>query len=38
MTVVVASFIRSERTITRFEGGFALALYVAYTTVTLLRG
>ena len=38
MTVLVSAFIRSERTITRFEGGVALTAYVGYTLMTLLRG
>lgn len=38
MTVLVCVFIRSERTISRAGGAVALALYVAYTTVTVLRG
>ncbi len=38
MTVVVAALIRSARTITRLEGTFALALYVAFTVITIARG
>jgi len=38
MTWLVAGMIRSERTITRLEGGIALSLYLAFTLVTLARG
>ncbi|MRG92933.1 calcium/sodium antiporter [Polyangium spumosum] len=38
MTALGAVFIRSERTISRLEGAFAVGLYVAFTVVTVLRG
>lgn len=38
MTVVAAIFIRTERTISRTEGAVAVALYVAFAVVTVLRG
>lgn len=38
MTGLAAAFIRSERTITRFEGGVVLACYVVFTVVTVGRG
>ena len=38
MTLLAAVFIRSQRTITRAEGGIALALYAAFMVVTVLRG
>jgi len=38
MTGIVAIFIRSERTISRYEGALAVTLYVAFTVVTLMRG
>jgi cation:H+ antiporter len=38
MTAVAAAFIRSERTISRREGAFALLLYGAFTAVTIARG
>jgi cation:H+ antiporter len=37
-TVMAAIFIRSERMISRFEGGLAVALYVAFTATVLARG
>ena len=36
MTAVAAAFIRTHRTITRFEGGFALSLYVLYVAITIV--
>jgi cation:H+ antiporter len=38
MTVMVLVFIRTERTITRREGGVALVAFAAFTAMTLLRG
>jgi cation:H+ antiporter len=38
MTVLAAGFIRTERTISRLEGAFAVALYVVFTAVTVMRG
>lgn len=38
MTVLAAVFIRTQRTITRMEGAVALALYVAFTVITVVRG
>ena len=38
MTLLVAAFIRSERTISRLEGAIALALYVAFAVITVARG
>ncbi len=38
MTGLLAMFIRSERIISRIEAGVALALYVAFTVVTIARG
>lgn len=38
MTIVAAAFIRSERSVSRTEGAFALALYVAYMIMTIARG
>lgn len=38
MTFLAAAFIRSERTITRVEGAFALAAFVIFTVVTVVRG
>ncbi|MBL8113975.1 MAG: calcium:sodium antiporter, partial [Acidobacteria bacterium] len=38
MTVLACVLIRSERTISRAEGAFALTLYVAYTVATVVRG
>lgn len=38
MTVVAAIFIRTERTISRTEGAVAVAMYVAFAVVTVLRG
>lgn len=37
MTSIAAMFIRSERTITRAEGAAALALYVAFITVCVVK-
>ncbi len=38
MTGIAAMFIRSERTISRREGGVAVTLYVAFAVVTIVRG
>lgn len=38
MTLLVSLFIRSERTITRFEGGSALVLFLAFTGLVIARG
>jgi len=38
MTVLAVIFIRTERVITRLEGGIALALYALYMVVTVVRG
>lgn len=38
MTVLAVIFIRTERVITRLEGGIALGLYVTYMLVTVVRG
>lgn len=38
MTGLAAAFIRTERTISRLEGGIALACYVMFTVVTVGRG
>lgn len=38
MTTLGATFIRSERTISRVEGALAVGLYVAFTVVTVMRG
>jgi cation:H+ antiporter len=38
MTALGALFIRTERTITRLEGGVAAALYSAYLAMTIVRG
>jgi cation:H+ antiporter len=38
MTGLVSAFIRSERTISRVEGGVAVALYVAFAVFTVARG
>ncbi len=38
ITLAGASFIRSERTITRVEGAMALSLYVLFTAITIARG
>jgi cation:H+ antiporter len=38
MTALVALFIRTERTVTRHEGAAALALYVTFAIVTVIRG
>ena len=38
MTALAAWLIRSERHVTRLEGAVALALYLAFTLVTVLRG
>jgi cation:H+ antiporter len=38
MTGVAAAFIRTERTISRLEGGVAVALYAVFTAVTVVRG
>ncbi len=38
MTALAALFIRTERTISRAEGGVAVACYVIFTVVTVVRG
>ena len=38
MTGLAALFIRSQRTISRVEGGTAVALYALFMTVTVARG
>jgi cation:H+ antiporter len=38
MTGLAAVFIRSERSISRFEGGLSLALYGVFTALTVARG
>lgn len=38
MTVLAAVFIRTERTISRLEGGIVLALYIAFAAMTVARG
>lgn len=38
MTGLAAAFIRSERTISRLEGGVAVALFAAFTAITVARG
>lgn len=38
VTGLGALFIRTERTITRVEGGIALTLYVAFVLITVMRG
>lgn len=38
MTGLAAVFIRSARTISRLEGGIAVALYAVFTALTLARG
>lgn len=38
MTLVAAVLIRTRRTISRREGGFALGLYVAFFLMTIVRG
>jgi cation:H+ antiporter len=38
MTVVAAVLIRSDRTISRREGGVALVLYAAFITASIVRG
>lgn len=38
MTALAAVFIRSERSLSRFEGGLALALYAAFMATTVARG
>lgn len=38
MTALAATFIRTERTISRLEGAVVLALYVVFTVVTVVRG
>ena len=38
MTAVAAAFIRNDRVITRREGAIALALYVLFAAITVLRG
>ncbi len=36
MTLLAATFIRSERTITRMEGAVALATYIVFTAYVVL--
>ncbi len=38
MTALAAAFIRNDRIITRREGAIALALYVLFVAITVLRG
>ncbi len=38
MTAIAALFIRTERFITRAEGGVALGLYVVYAAITIAKG
>lgn len=38
MTAIAAIFIRSERTISRQEGAIAVALYLAFTAIVIIRG
>jgi hypothetical protein len=38
MTAVAASFLRTERHVTRREGALALGLYVAFTAGLVLAG
>jgi cation:H+ antiporter len=38
MTLFVAMFIRTERTISRREGGVVLVLYFAFAAITIARG
>ncbi len=38
LTIAGATFIRTERVITRVEGAIAVSLYAAFIVVTLLRG
>ena len=38
MTVLAATFIRTERTITRAEGGLALLAYTLFIAFTVSRG
>lgn len=38
MTLLAAIFIRTERTISRLEGAGALAAFIAFTVVTIVRG
>ena len=38
MTVVAATFIRTERTISRLEGGLAATLYAVFTVITIAQG
>jgi Ca2+/Na+ antiporter len=38
MSVIAAVFIRTARTITRVEGGVALAAYVAFVVSSIARG
>ncbi len=38
MTGLAAMFIRTERTISRLEGGAAVALYAVFTALTIARG
>lgn len=38
MTALAAAFIRTDRTITRREGAIALALYILFAAMTVIRG
>jgi hypothetical protein len=38
MTGLAAVFIRTQRTISRFEGGILVALYCGFMVVAVLRG
>jgi cation:H+ antiporter len=38
MTVLAAVFIRTERTMTRLEGGLVLLAYGAFMVITIARG
>jgi Ca2+/H+ antiporter len=38
MTVLAAIYFRTERKVTRLEGAFALACYLAFLGLTIFRG
>lgn len=38
MTALAALFLRTERFVTRLEGGVALALFIGFTVLTIVRG
>jgi cation:H+ antiporter len=38
MTALAALFVRTERTMTRLEGGALLALYVVFSTAVVFKG